>query len=714
VNRPDASERVLVVYERDTSYARRLVTELKGRLGERLESIGYLRGLDGEVPRVADDKDGAEPGKAGSARWFEYPVGEYQFDYLRRLVEQVKRRERGGAGQPFTAIGLVGSDPYDKILVLQAMRRSFPGVLFFTTDLDARLLDPAEYPQTRNLVIASGFDLELGPVLQGRVPAFRDCYQTALYLCTLASAGNPDAATASDAVRGRAPARVYEIARNGFYPLTQATLPGVYPQPWPGLFWWAKAGRNLTWALMLLFVLVAFVAGSLRLMRPSAPTVRVLPPWVERRLPARWVKRWVGIENDPWVDIALIFLLCVGVTALGVIFFEWCRKQSADGEPMLLFEGISVWPSVMLRWAAACLAIFYVYHLSLMWSERSRAISRDYFAFKERSMPGVSAWRRWRWQVLKWRRVGSRPDARRVWRAYVELERLVPRLARTAILTTGYFIFGWLIWSGLYYPASPARGAVATSANFASIMFSILAINFLNFFVWDSARLCRALISHLSGEPTRYPLRTAIKMKEKEGMPAAAVGSILDMRIIGECTTIASRAIYFPFVVLFIFLAARNDRFDNWQWSVPLFITLGISFAVSVHSVYLLRDAANKARAEEVKHIRRQIGIAAAAAAEAAAVPGDHPRPRAGSDPARARPRRGPGISTRRLRGPPRQPDRARRADPARRPPLDQGAGADSDPAVDTVDAEPRTPHAAPHIPRDTLRFAFSLALKFR
>ncbi|MBP8154541.1 MAG: hypothetical protein KAX87_04565, partial [Nitrospira sp.] len=107
----------------------------------------YLAGLDGELPPKNTDKDtgGAQSkGKIGDGglrveqSLAETPAGRSQLDYLRRLVETLKREEASSDGE-FTAIGVLGSDVYDKLMILQALRSDFPHALFFTTDLDARL-----------------------------------------------------------------------------------------------------------------------------------------------------------------------------------------------------------------------------------------------------------------------------------------------------------------------------------------------------------------------------------------------------------------------------------------------------------------------------------------------------------------------------------------------------------------------------------------------
>jgi hypothetical protein len=69
------------------------------------------------------------------------PNGQGQFDYLRRLTAHLRKIDeelrQNGAGR-IRAIGILGSDVFDKLLVLRAVRPEFPDALFFTTDFDVR------------------------------------------------------------------------------------------------------------------------------------------------------------------------------------------------------------------------------------------------------------------------------------------------------------------------------------------------------------------------------------------------------------------------------------------------------------------------------------------------------------------------------------------------------------------------------------------------
>jgi hypothetical protein len=183
--------------------------ETKAALGY-IHSFVYLRGLDGQtVSATAGTPDnGAETAPTDRSRpdsiedlrhWtpdVNKAEGQGQFDYLGRLGDQMAELQGSlqRSGEQIKAVGIVGSDVYDKLLILQALRPRFPNALFFTTDLDVRLLQPFERDWTRNLLVASSYGLALEPGPQGTVSPFRDSAQTAQFAATKAALGKPDPA----------------------------------------------------------------------------------------------------------------------------------------------------------------------------------------------------------------------------------------------------------------------------------------------------------------------------------------------------------------------------------------------------------------------------------------------------------------------------------------------------------------------------------------
>src|SRR5438552_10344014 len=199
---------VAVISERDTSYAREfrrtLVcgrescperTIVQRAAGARVHLFSYLRGIDGvtstrtttSTTESADAKKDDTPPlrreRPPDSAATELADGNAQFDYLRRLGDDVRRVERDLArdGRHLRAVLVVGTDVYDKLAVLQVVRDSLPAAVFATTDLDSRLMHRNELRFTRNLVVVSAFGLTLAPSLQRDTPPFRDSYQTSAY-----------------------------------------------------------------------------------------------------------------------------------------------------------------------------------------------------------------------------------------------------------------------------------------------------------------------------------------------------------------------------------------------------------------------------------------------------------------------------------------------------------------------------------------------------
>ena len=160
----------------------------------RVELYAYPLGLDGAVPGEADDGGGrSDPDEIP----LELAMGTSQVDYVRRLQQQL-------GSDSFKAIGIVGTNVTDKLMLLRALRLEFPHAILFTINLDARFLDPSEYKFVRNLLIASHFGLrpDLVGAEQARPLPFRDGYQTANFWAVRDHLQSPSGAGKPRSARG--------------------------------------------------------------------------------------------------------------------------------------------------------------------------------------------------------------------------------------------------------------------------------------------------------------------------------------------------------------------------------------------------------------------------------------------------------------------------------------------------------------------------------
>ncbi|QCY12099.1 hypothetical protein [Pseudomonas sp. MPC6] len=246
-----SGNRIALIAEWDSFYSRALIESFKAQVADDAHlgsdenhhrdvvdqwilRFSYLRGLDGRLPEESASNDkvaGADPGKNKELTQIDFsPLeksdGNSQLDYLRRLADHIAQedeayRRNGESG--IGAIGVLGVDAYDKLLVLQALKSRMPYKLFFSTDLDARMLQRGQAQTTRNLILAAPYGLTLTRALQQDVPPFRDSLQSAVFISVLAAL----APQSFDAKRAKfdysksellSPG-IYEVGISGFIPL---------------------------------------------------------------------------------------------------------------------------------------------------------------------------------------------------------------------------------------------------------------------------------------------------------------------------------------------------------------------------------------------------------------------------------------------------------------------------------------------------------------
>jgi hypothetical protein len=203
-----------------------------------------LRGIDGAIADVKQDTSGKADDQKGrkdkeNIYNYERPEGSSQLDYVRRLSQKLHKVEEKKDIR-FKAIGILGSDVYDKLLLLQALRKQFSHALFFTTDLDARLLHPSQNKWARNLIVVSSYGLdvsdpELGEPLitRGRMlPPFRGVYQSSVFVAVLEALGT----ISSERRENLSKPKIYEVGRTKAKLLTSTRSRG--PRHALAEWWW--------------------------------------------------------------------------------------------------------------------------------------------------------------------------------------------------------------------------------------------------------------------------------------------------------------------------------------------------------------------------------------------------------------------------------------------------------------------------------------------
>ena len=368
------------------------VGDLAKRADRRVHEFGYLRGLDGQLP--TDRNDERSPPEPTQPAGFMVPpsrsevedvtpFGRNQFDQIRRLAGAIASREKSIArdGGTLRAIGVVGSDIYDKLLVLSAVRERFPDKLFFTVDMDARVVVTKRQAATQNLLIASGFGLELHPELQCEVGAYRDGYQASTHLAVLSALGVRAAAPQRLREVVQVP-RVFEVGRTRAIELrTSKPRPSIHPP-------FELRRPNLRIVLLSVMVVLVTVLGLLRVRARGIFRMFGLR-WVELR--TRWLWGFLGLLALPMVAIAI-------GTAQNIV--------AGTGEPAYLAEGVSVWPTEVVRMLAAALSVGLLFLAIARIAEGNEKIAERFFGAPSslRSDPRLGHF----WRPLRWWRARRR------------------------------------------------------------------------------------------------------------------------------------------------------------------------------------------------------------------------------------------------------------------------------------------------------------------
>jgi uncharacterized integral membrane protein len=622
VNPIEDRSKVAVVFEGDTLYGRTCSKTFCNKCGWGAVDHVYLRGLDG-IPsrRIEDeskskenresDKSGAsedgQPSSATKGQPAEYPVGDRQFDYARRMAASLEDR---CAGEPLEAIGIFGSDVSDKLILLQALRKQFPGdTYFFTTDLDARYLDPGVLPDTRNLLIASTYPLDPSKVKAGqdeelvarinRIPPFRDSNQTAVFFACLKALGSR--------VNDPPKPKLYEVGRKSFIELPDTTAINTF-----------NAKKPLVWVL-LVFTIAGLFCWE-----------RFFPIGIRGREKSCAIEVLETSRN--WrVLIVIIFGL---ITIGGISYYAISYTVNNDSEPFRLLEGVSTWPTEIIRLAAVFLSVIFlifawykhrICRLKL-WSEFLAQEGGEDVAATELETFLSKKKEELRWKENKekkstnhWEKLRWFFRTRSIQYPFLEKDLSVEELLK-CYLTNGLLshrclrVIGWLLAYTLVVivlykcrilsSASPsARGILALRFDTVMLVSCTISFWFLAFYVLDATRMALHMIKRLGGSHSNWPRPYMKNFCRKRLMDPDDLEGYADVKFVAFYTKEASCIVVYPFIVLAVMIVARSQFFDRWSWPVSVIIFLALVILFIVLCSFSIRRAARGVKEDALKEL---------------------------------------------------------------------------------------------------------------
>jgi hypothetical protein len=590
----------------------------------------YLSGLDGEVPgddsvkaaRLEKPKntETAKDALAGGLK--ERPEGTSQLDYVRALATRIQEEGEGAK-----AIGILGSDPYDALLILKALRPAFPYAVFFTVDLDARHLHASEYTWTRNMVIASSFGLQLDGGLQRDVPPFRGSDQTATYFAVLRAVNHVTCRAAGDRQNPAALCpggyhvamtpedriydaaehpRIFEVGREGAVDLSVVDVEGVRTiHPLRGdlehtdNLGQSKQGVGPGSATVMALIGVGLLIGTVL-------------TWTNERLWLRVSRSWRLFAVGGLIILvgSAAFLNTGGVTAL--------MAHHDEGEPFSWTAGVSIWPSQCLRLLAVILCVVFLVKGARDLAKNSDQLSEEFrFRIDQSHRSRFTLGTFWTNLQRVYHSAATRAalTVDQSWAWYLDAARPLQRTARVLVLSLlyGAIMFSLDHWVLNEEMIHPCRGWLSCQLDWIMALSTMSLVVLLNLAVFDEVMLCRRWISWVSlssggwSEQVQQEYLSEYGLSQSHKAEFEKLKYLAGIDLISRRTESVNRLIRYPFIALLIMIAARNDYFDIWNYPLVLLLAWALNVVLALSGALLLYRSADRAKREVLIGLSKQM-----------------------------------------------------------------------------------------------------------
>ena len=590
----------------------------------------YLSGLDGEVP--GDDSVKAGRGEkpkgnvtakdvlAGGLQ--ERPEGTSQLDYVRALTARIQDEGEGAK-----AIGILGTDPYDAVLILKALRPAFPYAVFFTVDLDARHLHASEYKWTRNMVVASPFGLQLDGSLQRDVPPFRSSYQTATYFAVLRAVNHVTCRATGDRQQSAAPCpagyhvaltpedriydaaehpRIFEVGREGAVDLSVVDVEGVR-------------------TIHPLRADLEHTDNQGQLKQGISPSSTTMTALVAIGLFVGAVLAWTNQRLWLWVSRSWRLLAVVGLIILAgmAVFWEMgggtaLMAHHDEGEPFSWTAGVSIWPGEWLRLLVVLLCLVFLVKGSRDLTKNSDYLTED-FLFHIDQGPRSRFTLRTFWTNVQrvYHPVATRTATTvdQAWSWYLDAAGPLQRTARVLVL---FLLYGAIMLSLDHWVVDeemiqPCRGWLSCRVDVIMTLASMSLVVLLNLAVFDEVMLCRRWVGWVTASSGGWSEQVQEEYLREYGLSQSHKAEFEKLKylagidLISRRTETVNRLIRYPFIALLIMIAARNDYFDIWNYPLVLLLVWALNVVLALSGGLLLYHSADRAKQTVLAGLSKQM-----------------------------------------------------------------------------------------------------------
>jgi hypothetical protein len=330
-----------------------------------------------------------------------------------------------------------------------------------------------------------------------------------------------------------------------------------------------------------------------------------------RRLPADAWNFLRGLPPDPGLDSHLLSRSLLGASLLVLIlavtaalFGALYESLTGGGEPLLWLEGVSSWPTELIRYAALVLSVLFLVSAVQRVSQSDLQLAQRFSIVSAPAGLGLR-------DILLGRFVevlhadGS-VSIERLWSQYRVLGRWYSALMRSAFFVAAFMLLALSLFRLFGYPNLPLRGEWTFLLDRCVTFLCVIFFLWLLFYVNDAIRLCDRFIRMLTegARPSAWPEPAVRAAQQLLGLgrldDARELRTIvepwLDMDVIRHRTLAISPLTYLPFLILALLIVSRWPMFDDWDTPIGLALVFGLAFVAACVNAFLLQQTAARAR----------------------------------------------------------------------------------------------------------------------
>jgi uncharacterized integral membrane protein len=285
---------------------------------------------------------------------------------------------------------------------------------------------------------------------------------------------------------------------------------------------------------------------------------------------------------------------------------------------MYWVEGMSIWPTVLLRVLAAIVSGVGIVKVAADMRMLTRTVDhelRDYDAadfarahVAESNTTRAGGFRSWMSRAFAWLldpewNTSSNAHAEFVdsWAGFKErarFRRLCLRAARNAAI---YYALTGGLFALLGGERVPTRGEASYVVERATLFLAIVTLVFLMFLVLRTATVTKAFLRRMEHfRPESWPQPALDRCSKATGLPRAESARIVVVCVAHRIASCVGRFIWYPAISVSLLIVSRSGLFARWSWPAALVVTFCACFGLLLISARNIRRVAQKLRENEI------------------------------------------------------------------------------------------------------------------